>query len=453
MTGAWYLQTSTAAQDVQYVEICLDANCSTTEGLRDPNVEPSQPGRISMNTYWWPYLPDGPHKFWVRGVDSFDARGPIGGPLNVVYDSCTPTMRLYAPADGDVLSGVQTLNARFGNCNFNRAIFYVDDIPLPAVKTPAEDGSYQYTLDTRTLANGTHTVRVAADDGNITVDDPVWVTVENTLTPISGYYLGLGADVRNILGPPLGNEYRVGGGQAQNYAGGRIYWSQTSGAHVVYGAILSRYLAVGGPTGPLGFPTTDESRTPDNVGRYNHFSRGGSIYWTPSTGAHAIYGSIRATWAATGWERGPLGYPTTDEMGTPDRIGRYNHFSRGGSVYWTPSTGAHAIYGSIRATWAATGWERGPLGYPTTDEMGTPDRIGRYNHFSRGGSVYWTPTTGARAIYGAIRTTWGNLGWERSRLGYPISSEYAVYGGRRNDFQRGAITYNAATRTTRVVYR
>jgi uncharacterized protein with LGFP repeats len=351
-----------------------------------------------LTTSWHNDLQDGPHKFWVRGVDSFDARGPISGPLNVVYDSCTPTMRLYAPADGDVLSGVQTLNARFGNCSVNGAIFYVDDIPLPKVKTPAPDGSFQYALDTRTLLNGTHTIRVAADDGNITVDDPVWVTVENTLTPISAYYLGLETSVRNVLGQPLGPEYPVGVGQAQNYAGGRIYWSPSGGAHVVHGAILSRYLAVGGPTGPLGFPTTDESRTPDGIGRYNHFSRGGSIYWTSSTGAHAIYGSIRSAWASTGWERGPLGYPTTDELGTPDRIGRYNHFSRGGSVYWTP-------------------------------------------------------TTGARAIYGAIRTTWGNLGWERSRLGYPTSSEYASTGGRRNDFQRGSVTWTAATRTTRVVYR
>ena len=40
-----------------------------------------------------------------------------------------------------------------------------------------------------------------------------------------------------------------------------------------------------------------------------------------------------------------LGYPTTDESGTPDHIGRYNHFagSGGGSIYWTRTTGAHAV--------------------------------------------------------------------------------------------------------------
>ena len=122
---------------------------------------------------------------------------------------------------------------------------------------------------------------------------------------------------------------------------------------------------------PAGLPHHRRARHPDGVGRYNHFSRpgGASIYWTPSTGAHAIYGAIRAHWAALGWERGPLGYPTTDELGTPDGVGRYNHFtgSGGGSIYWTPQLGAHAVYGAIRDQWAAQGWERGPLGYPTTD--------------------------------------------------------------------------------------
>src|SRR5674536_378828 len=75
-------------------------------------------------------------------------------------------------------------------------------------------------------------------------------------------------------------------------------------------------------------------------------------------------------------------------MGTPDGVGRYNHFSKGGSIYWTAATGAHEVHGNIRAEWAATGWETGPTGYPVTDELGTPDGVGRFNHFSKGGSIY-----------------------------------------------------------------
>jgi uncharacterized delta-60 repeat protein len=261
--------------------------------------------------------------------------------------------------------------------------------------------------------------------------------------PIQEKYAAVGG--ATVLGPATSGEVAVAGGQQQQFAGGTIYWSQSTGAHVVQGAILARYLGMGGPAGPVGFPTTDELGTPDGVGRFNHFTGNGvgaSIYWTPGTGAHEVQGLIRARWAALGWEGGPLGYPVTDESTTPDGVGRFNHFSNGGSVYWTPGTGAHAVYGMIRATWAATGWENGPLGYPTTDELGTPDGVGRFNHFSKGGSVYWTPGTGANAVYGAIRAAWAASGWETGPLGYPVTSEFDVPGGRRNVFQRGALTFS-----------
>jgi uncharacterized protein with LGFP repeats len=300
-----------------------------------------------------------------------------------------------------------------------------------------------------------------------------------------------------FLGAPLDNESDVAGvpgARTEDFVGGSIYWSLLTGAHEIHGYILAEYVgAAGGPT-VYGLPLTDETTTPDGVGRFNHFSAGGSIYWTPGTGAHAIYGAIRADWAADGWERGPVGYPTqdeinaprisgareqdftagqeywspttgahevhgailaeyiavvaptfglplTDELTTPDGLGRYNHF-QGGSIYWTPSTGAHEVHGAIRAEWAATGWETGPTGYPVTDEMTTRDGVGRFNHFSKGGSVYWTPSTDAHEVHGAIRDAWAGTGWETGRLGYPTSDEYApTLAVRQSDFQHGYINW------------
>jgi uncharacterized protein with LGFP repeats len=46
-------------------------------------------------------------------------------------------------------------------------------------------------------------------------------------------------------------------------------------------------------------PLTDESPTPDGIGRFNHF-QGGSIYWTPGIGAHEVHGAIRDKWASMG---------------------------------------------------------------------------------------------------------------------------------------------------------
>jgi hypothetical protein len=80
----------------------------------------------------------------------------------------------------------------------------------------------------------------------------------------------------------------------------------------VHGEIRAKYEALGGAAGQLGLPTTNETVTPDNVGRFNHFEHG-SIYWTPRTGPMMVRGTVRNRWAASGWERGPLGYPVQDQ--------------------------------------------------------------------------------------------------------------------------------------------
>ncbi|WP_424097626.1 LGFP repeat-containing protein [Moorena producens] len=105
---------------------------------------------------------------------------------------------------------------------------------------------------------------------------------------------------------------------------------------VIQGDIDLKWFELGGILSFLGYPTTDVRQTRDKVGLYNHF-QGGSIYWSPDTGAHEVHGLIRDKWADLGWERSFLGYPITDETVTPDGIGRYNHF-QGGSIYWTPDT-------------------------------------------------------------------------------------------------------------------
>jgi len=161
--------------------------------------------------------------------------------------------------------------------------------------------------------------------------------------------------------------------------------------------------------------------------------------------APEIHGAIAEHYYNTPGLAALFGPTITPERTTPDTIGRYNHFDGGdgGSIYWTPATGAWSVHGAIRGHWASLGWEAGPTGYPTTDERTTPDGVGRYNHFTGGGgaSIYWTPPTGAQLVHGAIRNRWASMGWELSSLGYPVSDEYAVPGGRRSNFQHGSLTY------------
>ncbi|MEU5266852.1 PQQ-dependent sugar dehydrogenase [Amycolatopsis sp. NPDC021455] len=277
----------------------------------------------------------------------------------------------------------------------------------------------------------------------ITVGTTDMTLTANYATPIDQRYDG-DAALRAKLGAPTAAEVTDGPVHYRAYANGRLYWSAVGGTRYVTGPVLTKYVAFGGHS-VLGPPTNDTTATPDGVAQYNHFVNNGnvgSIYYTAATGAHAIYGEIRKKWAALDYERG-LGYPTTDEAGTPDGVGRYNHFIKGsnvGSIYYTNATGAHAIYGEIRKKWAALDYERG-LGYPTTDETGTPDGVGRYNHFSLGHSIYFTVATGAHAVKGEIRKRWAALGWERSYLHYPRTDEYVVNGVYRSDFQGGYITF------------
>ncbi|GAC1322232.1 MAG: hypothetical protein NVSMB13_00300 [Mycobacteriales bacterium] len=327
-----------------------------------------------------------------------------------------------------------------------------------------------------------------------------WLAVDGSVVAdaIVMKYNALGAGA-SFLGALVGPETApTSDGMVQQYANGSIYWSPATGAHEIHGGIRDRYLSIGGPAF-LGYPTSDESATANGAGRYNTLEAG-AIYWSPASGAYEVHGAIRGNWATNGAESGLLGFPVTNETATPVLFGRYNHF-QGGSVYWSPASGAHEVHGAIRGAWAAFGWENGLLGFPVTDELVTPNGAGRlsrfqngsiywspatsamevhgairdkwlalgaedsvlgfpasneqaasggrYNHFL-GGSIYWSPSTGAYEVHGAIRTIWASTGWEKGFLGYPVSDEFGVPGGRQTNFQNGALFWNAATGTVSV---
>jgi glucose/arabinose dehydrogenase len=263
------------------------------------------------------------------------------------------------------------------------------------------------------------------------------------LSPIDRRYAAE-APLRTLLGEPTSAEAGDASLRLRTYAGGRLYWTPASEVHEVHGGILTVYLARGGHLA-LGEPITDETVTgPDGRGRYSDFRlRGTSIYYSPSTGAHVIWGGIRTHWRALGAERSAYGYPRSSELGTADGRGRYTVFQQG-SIYWTRETGAHGVRGGIFTKWSALGRERGFLRYPTTDERPTSDGVGRFNDF-QGGSIFWSRATGAHEVHGGIRTRWRSLGAERGYLGYPTSDEFSISTGRRSNFQNGYITWNSRT--------
>ena len=265
------------------------------------------------------------------------------------------------------------------------------------------------------------------------------VGIENVEAPCAAEgAIAAVADREPGLGPCLTGEYDVKGGKATDFRFGRVFWSQPTGAHSVVGAIGAAYQAEGGPDGTLGLPTSGETVTPDGKGRFSTFQNG-VIYWSPTTGAHAVRGAIRAMWQDRGSERGDLGYPTTDEIANPNKPGVVQGF-QGGTVYWSDETGPKVVKGEILKTYREAGAENSALGYPATDEIALSTRGGAFNRF-QGGSIYWSKGTGAHVVpRGPILEAWGEQGYETGRLGYPTSDVRTTRDGQEMEFEGGKIT-------------
>ncbi|APX00383.1 hypothetical protein [Arthrobacter sp. QXT-31] len=271
------------------------------------------------------------------------------------------------------------------------------------------------------------------------VDDVFTPYSSNPFGAITAKYARTGGPA-SWLGNPASRETSGlrNGGSYQAFRGGSIYWSAASAAHTVGGAIRGTWAAAGAQNGLLGYPASDEGRGLKNGGSHQTF-QGGRIHWSPATGAHITRGAILSAWAGSGYERGPLGYPTSDEVKGLKNGGSYQTF-QGGVIHWSPATGARITRGAIRAAWAAAGYERGTLGYPTSNEFAFSG--GTVQNF-QGGVITWTATAGARKVTGAIGAKFNTL---RAALGTAVTSETAMaLGGRSQGFRGGYIVWSSST--------
>ena len=168
-----------------------------------------------------------------------------------------------------------------------------------------------------------------------------------------------------VIGSCLNNEYDVAKkGKAQDFESGTAYWSPDTGAHALFGRIGARYAEIGGPTSWLGFPKTGESKTPDGKGRFVHFEHG-SIYWSPETGAWEITGDMFQAWGKNGYEKGDLKYPT----GSVKKVGEgYMQEFQDGILTRNPDGSNQVVHGAIGAKYKDMGGAESALGFPTSGE-------------------------------------------------------------------------------------
>ena len=204
----------------------------------------------------------------------------------------------------------------------------------------------------------------------------------------------LGAKLQDDMGPPTADSTRIFAGrggsiETATFQKGAIV-ARGSQAFEVHGGIYQRWRALGG----LGSPISDEEVAPGGAGRRSRFLSG-DIYWKSSTNVTgSVGGPIRDQWEALGGPTGLLGYPITDEtpvMRESRVVGRFVRFEHG-VIYWSSSTGAHEVHGAILSEWENSwGGATGALGFPISDETSTPKSGGRFNDFEQG-CLVWHPS-------------------------------------------------------------
>ena len=137
------------------------------------------------------------------------------------------------------------------------------------------------------------------------------------------------------LGAKQGDQYSVGGdGLAQNFVGGKIFFSPATGANAVESDILAKYESLGGPGGNLGFPIANEADGGlKPASRVSAFAAADepAIFWTPDHGAYVVRGAIKAAWDKLGAATGKLGAPVGDQTANKDVIAQ--KFT-GGQISW-----------------------------------------------------------------------------------------------------------------------
>nr|WP_246324089.1 hypothetical protein [Petropleomorpha daqingensis] len=260
------------------------------------------------------------------------------------------------------------------------------------------------------------------------------------LNPIAAEYTAMG-EALGPLGYPVGPRYgTANGGYTQPFQYGRVHWSPTTGAHAVYGAISQAYDPLWGESGVLGYPVGEAYNTPGS-GLTQAFQFG-RIHFSPGTGAHAVFGPMSPVYDGLWGESGALGYPVGDRY--PTANGGFTQAFQNGRIHWSQTTGAHAVLSDIGRAYDPLWGESGALGYPVGDRY--PTANGGFTQAFQNGRIHWSQTTGAHAVLSDIGRAYDPLWGESGVLGYPVGDRYPTPGGGWTQaFQAGRIHWSPAT--------
>ncbi len=146
------------------------------------------------------------------------------------------------------------------------------------------------------------------------------------------------------LGAKQGDQYPVGAnGLAQDFAGGKIFFSPATGANAVETDILTKYEALGGPANSdLGFPISNEAdggvKPASKVSSFSAEDKP-EIFWTSDHGAFVVRGAIKAAWDKLLGASGKLGAPLGDQVIAKDVV---TQKFIGGQIAWNKTKNTFA---------------------------------------------------------------------------------------------------------------
>ncbi|MBI5085106.1 MAG: hypothetical protein HZB13_10980 [Acidobacteria bacterium] len=152
--------------------------------------------------------------------------------------------------------------------------------------------------------------------------------------------------------------------------------------YLVRGAVLSKYESLGGPAGPLGYPTADGTASGRQM-----FANKSALAGLP---VRLVQGALLDKWAAMGYEGGLAGPPIGDAanfMTFTASAGVAQAFLNG--LVYSSTAGAYAgrsffVGGAFLATYLSLDATAGPLGMAESDEVVIDGR--RHQEFE-GGSM------------------------------------------------------------------
>lgn len=262
-------------------------------------------------------------------------------------------------------------------------------------------------------------------------------TTARGTTPIDTVFASMGGE-SGVLGQPTSDYLTIstaaGAGTGRAYTGGSIYWSPRTGAAAVIEPFRAFYFGYGGATGRLSWPNSPSMVIPGRPGGLGQSFLHGSVYSSDVTGIHSVIGAVRDHYFGYGGANGWLGWPTsesrplTNANGPAPATGTVQDFE-GGQIFSAPATGMHSVPRNIGSAYATAGGPDSSLGWPVSAAYPYPANGGGSGQVFEGGSIF-ASSAGAFPVSGEFRNVYFGVGGAAGWLGWPTSAANCATSGR-----------------------